>query len=226
MTNSLTQPAVHSVIERLFTQADGDDETRSRVEAKRQQQGRAPLTVQERADIASELYMPISRDGGQLCYSLIRSARPATVVEFGASFGISTLHLAAAVRDNGTGRVITTELNAAKAAATRAHLAEAGLDDLVEVRLGDALETLADAPDPIGFVLLDGWKELYLPVLRLLEPKLASGALVLADDSSFASVAGYLAYVRDPANGYVAVPFPVEDGIEIGCRVQEAAIRS
>ena len=219
MTNSLTQPAVRSVIDRLFAQADGDDEAGQHVEARRQQKPeRAPLTAQECADAAATIYMPISRDGGQLCYSLIRSARPATVIEFGASFGISTLHLAAAVRDNGTGRVITTELNAAKAAATRAHLAEAGLDDLVEARLGDALETLADAPEPIGLVFLDGWKELYLPVLQLLEPKLAPGALVLADDSSFASVAGYLAHVRDPANGYVSVAFPVEDGIEISCR--------
>lgn len=56
-----------------------------------------------------------------------------------------------------------------------------------------------------------------LPVLRLLEDRLSPGALVVADDSSFASMAGYLAYVRDPASGYVNVSFPVEDGMEISC---------
>ena len=80
---------------------------------------------------------------------------------------------------------------------------------------GDARQTLADLPGPVGLVLLDGWKDLCLPVLRLLEPKLAPGALVAADDSSFASMAGYLEYVREPANGYVTVSFPVEDGVEI-----------
>ena len=80
---------------------------------------------------------------------------------------------------------------------------------------GDALQTLADVPGPVGLALLDGWKDLTLPVLRLLEPKLAPGALVAADDSSFANMADYLAYVRDPANGYISVSFPVEDGVEL-----------
>lgn len=72
-------------------------------------------------------------------------------------------------------------------------------------------------PGPIGMVLLDGWKELCLPVLRLLEPRLAPGAVVAADDITFASMGEYLGYVRDPVSGYVSVAFPVEDGIEISC---------
>ena len=79
------------------------------------------------------------------------------------------------------------------------------------------LATLATVPGPVGLVLLDGWKDLCLPVLRLLEPKLAPGAVVAADDIALASMAEYLSYVRDPANGYVSVPFPVDDGIEISC---------
>jgi predicted O-methyltransferase YrrM len=72
-------------------------------------------------------------------------------------------------------------------------------------------------PGPVGLALLDGWKDLYLPVLHLLEPKLAPGALVAADDTTFTTMADYLKYVRDPANGYVSVAFPVEDGMEISC---------
>ena len=83
---------------------------------------------------------------------------------------------------------------------------------------GDALETLSTVPGPIGVLLLDGWKELCLPVLRALEDRLAPGALVIGDDSSFASMKAYLDYVRDPANGYVSVDVPVEDGMEISSR--------
>jgi predicted O-methyltransferase YrrM len=108
---------------------------------------------QERADALAQIYMPVSAEGGNLLYSLTRAARPQTVVEFGTSHGISTLYLAAAVRDNGVGRVVSTELSAVKVAAARANLAAAGVDDLVEVRPGDALETLASVEGPIGLVL-------------------------------------------------------------------------
>jgi predicted O-methyltransferase YrrM len=87
----------------------------------------------------------------------------------------------------------------------------------VTILEGDALETLAGVPAPVGLVLLDGWKDLCLPVLRLLEPKLAPGALVAADDTNGPAMADYLTYIRDPANGYVTVAFPVEDGMEISC---------
>jgi predicted O-methyltransferase YrrM len=145
-------------------------------------------------------------------------------VEFGTSFGISTIHLAAAVTDNGAGRVVTTELSTAKVKAARANLEQAGVGAVVTVLAGDALETLAEVPGPIGLVLLDGWKDLCLPVLRLLEPRLAPGALVAGDDSSFPSMAGYLDYVRDPAHGYVSVSFPVEDGMEISCWTGRPAV--
>ena len=89
------------------------------------------------------------------------------------SLGLSAIHLASAVRDNGAGRVVTTELSAAKVTAATATFAEVGLEDVITVLAGDALQTLADLDAPVDFVLLDGWKELYLPVLRLLEPKLS-----------------------------------------------------
>jgi predicted O-methyltransferase YrrM len=147
-------------------------------------------------------------------YALARAIRPETVIEFGTSFGISTIYLAAAVADNGTGRVVTTELNDKKAKAAQANL-QAGVDAAVTILAGDARQTLADLPGPVGLVLLDGWKDLCLPVLRLLEPKLAPGALVAADDNDHAGMADNLQYVRDPANGYVSVSFPVDDGVEI-----------
>lgn len=220
MPNSLTSPPVRPVLDRLFQAAD-DDAAHWATMRRRHPDGFAALSAREQADAYGELYIPVSPEGGRLLYTLIRASRPATVVEFGTSFGISTIHLAAAVRDNGTGRVVSTELHPAKVARARANLAAAGLAAVVTILEGDARQTLAGLPGPVEFVLLDGWKNLYLPVLRMLEPRLTSGALILADDtvSMAAEMADYLSYVRDPAHGYLSIAFPESDGLEISCRV-------
>jgi predicted O-methyltransferase YrrM len=210
MSTSLYAPPVRATLDRLFAEAEHDDERPVTL---------VTGTAQQLADAREELYLPISRQGGELLYALVRASRPETVVEFGTSFGISVIHLAAAVADNGAGRVFGTEMSAAKVAAARANLDEAGLGGVATILPGDARETLAEVPGPIGLVLLDGWKDLCLPVLRLLEDRLAPGALVVADDITMPAMAGYLGYVRDPANGYVSVAFPVEDGMEVSCRV-------
>jgi predicted O-methyltransferase YrrM len=212
-------PPVSPLLDRLFQAADTDDLRRPGI-LKRYPAGVGQLSAREQSDAYQELYIPVSPTGGRLLYALIRASRPPTVVEFGTSFGISTIHLAAAVRDNGTGRVISTELSAPKVAKATANIAEAGLADVVTILEGDALETLATIDNPVEFVLLDGWKDLYLPVLRLLEPRLTPGALVLADDtiSLAAEMTDYLTYVRDPAHGYLSIEFPEADGLEITCR--------
>ena len=177
-------------------------------------------TAQERADALSDIYMPVTPEAGRLLYALVRATRPATVVEFGMSLGLSGIHLAAAVRDNGSGRVVTTELSKAKIATAKNNFDEAGLSDVITVLEGDAVSTLADVPGPVGFVLLDGWKEFYLPVIKLLEPKLSEGALIVADNTNMPDTQPYLDYVRDPANGYVSVNFLARDtdSMELSCR--------
>ncbi|WP_301126179.1 O-methyltransferase [Streptomyces cacaoi] len=221
MANTLHEPRVASALKRMFAQAEQDEISFRRVDEENGGNAFDParLTAQQRADVADRIYMPVSADAGRLLYSMVRAARPATVVEFGTSYGISTLHLAAAVRDNGTGQVVTTEMSATKAQAARRTFTETGLDDVVTLLEGDALETLADLEGPVGLLLLDGWKELYLPVLKLLEPQLAPGALVAGDDLDLPGMQPYLDYVRDPGNGYESITFPVEDGVEISCRV-------
>jgi len=219
MPNSLTSPPVSDLLGRLFQAAEGDDARRAGL-AGRYPDGFTVLSAREQAEAYEQLYIPVSPEGGKLLYALVRANRPSTVVEFGTSFGISTIYLAAAVRDNGTGRVVSTELNAAKVGRARANIAEAGLAEQVTILEGDALDTLTGFTIPVEFVLLDGWKNLYLPVLRLLEPQLTPGALVLADDSvsMAAQMADYLAYVRDPGRGYLSIAFPESDGLEISCR--------
>jgi predicted O-methyltransferase YrrM len=153
-----------------------------------------------------DFHLAVSPETGTLLYMLARAARATSIVEFGTSFGISTLHLAAALRDNGAGRVISTEFEPAKIAKAQANISAAGLSDLVEIRAGDALQTLAGGlPDHIDLVLLDGAKSLYPQVLGLLEPRLRQGALIVADNADWCPE--YLSRVRTAGNGYLSVPF-------------------
>jgi predicted O-methyltransferase YrrM len=153
-----------------------------------------------------DFHLAVSRETGVLLYMLARATHARSIVEFGTSFGVSTLHLGAALRDNGGGRLISSEFEPSKIQRARANIAAGGLSDLVEIREGDALETLSqDLPDTIDLVLLDGAKPLYSRVLALLEPHLHAGALILADNADWSPE--YLARVRSPASGYISVPF-------------------
>ncbi|MFJ5819083.1 O-methyltransferase [Streptomyces sp. NPDC093108] len=214
---TLAEPRVSAALTRMFEAAARDDEIAARLWSG--PDDRESLTAEELADAAQEIYMPVSADGGKLLYNLIRAIKPSNVVEFGTSYGISTLHLAAAVRDNGTGQVITTEMSRTKAASARETFAATGLDDVITVLEGNALQTLAALRQPVDFLFLDGWKDLCLPVLQLLEPRIAPGTLVVADDVDLPSLGPYLDHVRDTANVYHSVTFPVEDGLEISCRL-------
>lgn len=159
--------------------------------------------------LAKNAYLAVSPETARLLYMLARASKADTIVEFGASFGISTLHLAAALRDNGGGRLITTEFEPAKAARLRTTLADAGLADLVELREGDALETLAgNLPDAIDLVLLDGAKPLYPAILDLLKPRFVAGTLIVADNADMCPL--YLDRVRAKNSGYLSLPFAAD----------------
>jgi predicted O-methyltransferase YrrM len=215
--STLTDPKVASSLDRMYA------ESHEQMSALRDGGGRfaelANATAQERADALSDIYMPVTPEAGRLLYSLVRATRPQTVVEFGMSFGLSGIHLASAVHDNGSGRVVTTEMSAAKIAAAKKNFADAGLSDVITVLEGDALETLETLDGKVDFVLLDGWKEFYLPVLKLLEPRFSPGTLIVADNTNMPETQPYLDYVRDPANGYVSVNFLARDSdsMELSC---------
>jgi predicted O-methyltransferase YrrM len=163
------------------------------------------------------VYVPVSRSQGQMLYLVARSLDARRIVEFGTSFGISTLYLASAVKDNGGGVVVGSELEPSKHAKALENLREAGLDGVTEVRLGDALKTLADVEAPVDMVLLDGWKYAYLPVLRLLQPKLRPRAVVLADNifTFKRALRPYVEYVQSGTNGFVSSTLDIADGFEL-----------
>jgi predicted O-methyltransferase YrrM len=162
-------------------------------------------------------YLPVSRSQGHMLYLIARSIDARRIVEFGTSFGISTLYLASAVKDNGGGVVIGSELEPSKHAKARENLREAGLEGFTDVRLGDAVKTLADVEAPVDMVLLDGWKDSYLPVLAVLRPKLRPRAVVLADNifTFKKTLRAYVDHVQSPANGFVSSTLDISDGFEM-----------
>ena len=167
--------------------------------------------------------LAIKPEVGELLYILALARRPGTIVEFGASLGFSTIHLAAAARDLGEARVISTELEPDKARVARENLAEAGLADLVDLREGDALHTLADV-DEVDLLFLDGWNNLYVAVLELLEARLSPGALVVADLSAGDSEQDpFRERMSDPAGGYATVEVPLDAGVVVSVRTAPGA---
>lgn len=208
--NTLTTGRTAQVLDRLHQNAEAADRE---VTTKIMEEMKASGTTLERAAaemIAEERenyhaiyrgyadnFLNVSPTFGRFLYMIARARNATRIVEFGTSMGISTIYLAAALRDNGGGHLIGSELEPSKVARARANLDAAGFADLVTIREGDALETLKDVGGEVDLLLLDGAFALYLPVLKLVEPRLKSGAVVIGEN---AFEPGYLEYVRDPAN--------------------------
>src|SRR5471032_581472 len=199
---TLTQAPLAPLLDRLFAEAAetwatigaavGDIST-----VERERLMRSKTDYLEFYTRLKDFPLAVSRETGVLLYMLARSCTARTIVEFGTSFGLSTLHLAAALRDNGGGRLITSEFEPSKVLRARENLVAGGLIDLVEIREGDALQTLSvDLPETIDLVLLDGAKALYPEILGLLQSRLRPGALIIADNADHSPE--YLARVRAP----------------------------
>jgi predicted O-methyltransferase YrrM len=219
--NALTTPPLSGLLQKLFADADASTAALERQRtAMSPEQRAAPHSPS--ADYRAfymrlkDAHLAVSPETGKLLYVLARSIKARSIVEFGTSFGISTLHLAAALRDNGGGHLIGSEFEPSKLAHARENLTAAGLSDLVEIREGDALESLSqDLPATIDLVLLDGAKPLYLRVLALLEPRLHAGSLIVADNADWSPE--YLARVRAADGGYLSVPFGAD--VELSMRL-------
>lgn len=148
-------------------------------------------------------YLPISQGQGEAIRQLVVENDCKNVVEFGTSFGISTIYLADAVRQT-NGKVITTELLESKAKRAIQNISKAGLSDYVEVRVGDAMKTLKGFSEPIDFLFLDGWKDLYLPLFQMLEPQFHAGTMIYADNMDMAGTQYYGNYVLGKKQTYAS----------------------
>ncbi|HEY0220547.1 MAG TPA: class I SAM-dependent methyltransferase, partial [Afipia sp.] len=135
--------------------------------------------------------------------------------------GMSALYFACAVRDNGGGHVIGSEFVPAKAETARRNLNDAGLAEYVDVRVGDARETLRDLSGPVDFVLIDGWptgepRSLARDVIEIVAPQLRVGGYVLNDNAE----PDFLEYIRDPANGFISITLPIKRGTELALKIK------
>lgn len=181
--------------------------------------------VESAKPLLREAFIPIDAAQGRAIYQLARAAGARRIVEFGCSFGISTIYLAAAVRDNGGGEVITTEMEPNKVSQALANFEAAGLSGMIDLRAGDALKTLSRLDGAVDLVFLDGWKELCLPVLKQLEPALRPNAVVLCDDMRGfrRTLKPYVDYVRSPNSPYVSMGLPLGDELEFSVYLPPSA---
>lgn len=186
--------------------------------AEREEQLRDSLSGQEVERRIDEMLLPVGRATGTLLNLLAKESGACRILEVGSSFGYSTVWLAEAARAVG-GRVISLELRAAKTEYATAQLARAGLSQFVEFRIGDALESLAALPGPFDLVLIDLWKDKYVEVFGLLHPKLAPGALVVADNmlepASARPHAQAYRHAVHVARDMSSVLLPVGNGLEL-----------
>ena len=149
--------------------------------AEREEQLWNTLKEEELRRRLDDFLLPVGRAAGMLMNLIVKGAKARRILEVGSSYGYSTIWLAEAARAI-DGRVISLELRSAKTEYARAQLERVQLERCVEFRVGDALASLAQLAGPFDFVLLDLWKDMYVPVFELLYPKLAAGAVIVADN--------------------------------------------
>ncbi len=225
MASPLNDPKLEALLDRLHAQSDTQEDETNAYWARREQEvaiDQENFCDDDMQRFLSDKMVAIERDKAEFCYLLCRSLRATRVVEAGTSFGVSTLYLAAAVRDNQVenGVVIGTEYEPKKAEIARANFKEAGLSEFIELREGDLRQTLQDTGGPVDFVLIDIW-QVALPALERVSPSLRPGAIVVCDNTAVdtAEYRDYFEFVHDPRNCFRTMTVPFEGGFEVTVRV-------
>ena len=225
MASPLNDPKLEALLNRLHAQSDTQVDETDAYFARREQE--STLDQENFYDddmhrFLTDKMVALDRDKAEFCYLLCRSLRATRVVEAGTSFGVSTLYLAAAVRDNQVenGVVIGTESEPKKVEIARANFKEAGLSEFIDLREGDLRQTLRDVGGPVDFMLVDIW-EVAQPALELVSASLRPGAIVVCDNTAVDAdeYRDYFEFVNDPCNRLRTMTVPFEGGFEITVRV-------
>jgi predicted O-methyltransferase YrrM len=230
MAGVLGDARLESLLDELYARTEGEDAATGDYYRGRAERGRTDFATMdaEDHDFYRDKAVALARERAETCYLLCRALQARRVVEVGTSFGISTLFLAAAVRDNGGGTVIGTEYEPTKAAVARANVERAGLSGYVDLREGDLAETLKVIEGPVDFALFDIWAPAVRPALGHILPHLRTGAIMVADNTGTnresGAYGGYFDVVNDPANGLrtITLPFgalPFSFGLELTVKV-------
>src|SRR5690606_13570257 len=219
----LNDPQLEALLDALHAQSEGQTGALEEYFGRRAREGTLDWKHMDEETHAffRDKMVALEKDKAEYCYLLCRALQAKRVVEAGTSFGVSTLYLAAAVRDNGGGTVIATEYEPTKAKAARANFAAAGLADYIDLREGDLADTLARIDGPVDFLLLDIWTDAIMPAVRHVAPHLRPGAVIIADNTTQArgGYAEFFAYVAAPANRLRTMTLPFAGGVEMTVRV-------
>ena len=167
----------------------------------------------------AEYGFSISQDQGELIYLLCRQMRARRVIDFATSVGVSAIYFGAAMRDNQDGLVVGSEIVPAKVRTAEQNLKQAGVDSWVNIRQGDARETLQGLGEPYDFALIDGWpgegeRSLAREVVEIVAPNIRRGGMLMNDNAE----PDYLEYVRDPHNGFISITLPMKGGTELSLK--------
>jgi predicted O-methyltransferase YrrM len=223
---------IDELLDRLYAQSASQNDSLASYFTTRVAEGSLDWnTLDDRThEFLRDKFVALDRSKAEFCYHVCRALRAHRVVEAGTSFGVSTLFLALAVRDNEAhghlgenghhGVVIGTEYEPQKAKVARAHFAQAGLSSLIDLREGDLRKTLVDVGGQVDFMLIDIWTPMALPALALIAPHLREGAVVICDNTTQFREAyrDYLEFIHDPKSGLRTMTLPFEGGLEFTVR--------
>jgi predicted O-methyltransferase YrrM len=225
----LHDPLLERLLAKLHAESDAQNPAiRDHYDERDRSVGRSPedQAARTKTFLSDKLYA-LDRDKAEFCYQLCRAIDARRIVEIGTSYGVSTIYLAAALRDNlgaagGEGVVIGTEHEPEKARAARAHFQEAGLTRFIDLREGDLRETLRQIDGPVDFALVDIWIPMARPALELIAPHLRRGAIAVCDNTEQHRVAyaDYFAFINDPAQQFRTMTLPFAGGLEMSVRCE------
>jgi len=155
---------------------------------------------------------------------LVESCGAKRGVEVGSASGFGAVNMGIAFERTG-GHLYTLEIDPRAVRECRENLAKVGLENTVTCVEGDALQTLPTIEGPIDFVFIDALKQDYLKYLKLLEPKLKPGAVVVADNviQSARAMRDFLDYIQNsPDYDTVIIRASMEknDGMSISYKIR------
>jgi predicted O-methyltransferase YrrM len=214
MPSVLNDPKLDAMITELHRTSTAEDEAIDRYFF----HGRTgPWNGMEPRDHAfmADKFVALEREKAEFCYMICRAIGARRIVEVGTSFGVSTLYLAAAVRDNGGGVVFAAEYEPAKVKQARVNFEAAGLSSFIDFREADIIQACETFAGPIDFVLFDIWGHVVRPVLDVLLPRLRPGAVICTDGERSEGYAALFEVLENPAQGFRTMTLPFKGGLQM-----------
>jgi len=178
-------------------------------------------TEKERMQGVSGGFDALDPDAAKLVSLLAISKKAMNIVEIGTGVGYSTLWLAYAASATG-GKVVTCEIDQAKADEAQANLTKAEMADYVEILVGDARETLRHQEGAVDFLFIDGEYGQYETYFDVVYKRMGIGSTIVADDVVAAEndLADYTTYVQNHPN-LESVTIPLAQGLELSVKTAE-----